>query len=93
METRANYSAEKELSNQHVSVPGGIAGEVHENAMQEKVGESRFHVFIQEKMHPYILNIYKDYSVSGYFVMILVSFIAIAIVVGILMGIYLLVSQ
>lgn len=93
METKANYSVQKELTNEKVSIPGGIAGEVHENAMQEKIGERKFHPFIEEKVHPYILNIYKDYSISGYFIMIIVSFIAIALVVGILMGIYILTTR
>lgn len=92
METSANSPVEKKLSDQGVSIPGGIAGEVHENAMQEKIGSKKFHPFLEERIHPFILNIYKDYSVTGYFVMILVSFIAIAIVVGIMMGIYLLIA-
>lgn len=90
---KASYSAEKELTKNGVSIPGGIAGEVHENTMQEKIGKKKFHPFLEEKVHPYILNIYKDYSVSGYFVMIVVSFVAIALVVGALMGLYLLFTK
>jgi hypothetical protein len=92
METRANAS-EQDITKANISIPGGIAGEVHENTMQEKLGKRKFHPFLEEKIHPFILNIYKDYSVSGYFLMIAVSFIAIAIVVGILMGIYWAVSN
>ena len=103
METRANTSeqditrSEAEYDAKHnksnISIPGGIAGEVHENSMQEKIAKRKFHPFLEEKIHPLILNIYKDYSVSGYFLMIAVSFIAIAIVVGILMVIYWTVSN
>ncbi len=88
METKAEQGAKDPTF-----VPGGIAGEVHENAIQEKVGKSKFHVFLSEKIHPIILNIYKDYSVRGYFIMFLVSFIAIAVIVGIALGIYMAVSK
>ena len=73
---------------QKVVIPGGIAGTVHENSIQEKLGGTKFHPFLEEKVHPVILNIYKDYSVKGYFIMILVSFLAIALFVGITLGIY-----
>ena len=88
METKANEQQQQQGPKDPNFVPGGIAGQVHENAIQEKVGRSRFHAFLAEKIHPIILNIYKDYSVRGYFIMFLVSFVAIAIVVGIALGIY-----
>lgn len=86
METNAN---DQTVRKDKTFVPGGIAGKVHENAMQEEIGKSKFHPFVLEKVHPIILNIYKDYSVKGYFIMILVSFLAIAVVVAIALGIYL----
>lgn len=90
METKANDNQE---TKDPTFIPGGIAGEVHENSIQEKVGQKKYHPFVMEKLHPIILNIYKDYSVRGYFIMILVSFIAIAIVVGAALGIYLAVTD
>lgn len=89
METKAKDQETKDPS----FIPGGIAGEVHENSMQEQVGQEKYHPFLMEKIHPIILNIYKDYSVRGYFIMFLVSFIAIAVVVGIAFGIYLAVTR
>jgi len=91
METRAanNQGSTVGKEEKKVTIPGGIAGEVHENSIQEKAEIAKFHPFLEEQVHPFILNIYKDYSVRGYFIMILVSFIAIAIVVGIALGIYL----
>lgn len=90
METKANYSHEEKVSKAKVSVPGGIAGEVHENSIQEKVGKKKFHPFLEEKIHPFILNIYKDYSVTGYVIMFMVSFVAVCAVAGSLLLIYLL---